>query len=797
MGQEIIYCSRCAIRIAGADFDRGKAFRVQGAGICASCVTPDDHRQMSQTPSTRVQSTTRIRTPKPSPGTSTRLPLPRQEPRPASRGPLVAALFAGAVLLLIGAYWALSGSRAPEPVEAVRPPEPVLPKKVEAPAPEAPREKPEDPQLREAREAVEAARAKSKSAPADLEAQRIAWEEAARKAALTPFFKEASAELQALREKLVAAKPPESPAPAPPPVPAPPTPPAPAPAPPAKVEPLVSPTLWAAAMAKATAGDFEGGAAELRKDPAGNPEADDLLHAGGAISGAREELSKFPAGQPIVVTFRSESGEIKKIEGVLTRAWGSRFEIRQGEETVFVEFTDLTAGSVADLVKPSATIRPRFALLCLLEGDREGAERLAGADAFPSRYWDYAKDAAAKVPKVPPRELEARRLFYAAEREFSKPETSAEAAAKYRKLLDAYADTAVVRGEQVRVKTRADAGKDYLLSAFALKGTGSFGIVAAPRSEAAWTSKADVDGAQMVGNYVEGEFAAAPGAVYKAWALVGGCCGETFTFYLQTTEGTDLNPKTRQKESIEPGAPIASLVKVSIKELAKSHHLHVVKIPKSPARWEWVALPLPKYAAPGPKKIRLISDQQGFSVGAIVVSSTRTAPPADAEVKEAAARAKASVVEQGLSLENPGEKAWRPLFDGKTKESVLRGPAPGWKVEDGKLVGIPGLNDAAQTHEEFKNTELRFRFEAQGLDRLWFNLRQGTPGAGYSISLESNLQAMDGKHELIFTAVEDKVTATLDGKPVPVTVLGAAQLGCLQFNGTGKRFAVLSIDVRP
>ncbi|HVR83005.1 MAG TPA: hypothetical protein VMU54_01760, partial [Planctomycetota bacterium] len=68
-----------------------------------------------------------------------------------------------------------------------------------APEPATPQEKPEDAQLQLAREAMEAARAKSNSAPKDLEAQQTAWEEAARKAALTPYFKEASAELQAIR----------------------------------------------------------------------------------------------------------------------------------------------------------------------------------------------------------------------------------------------------------------------------------------------------------------------------------------------------------------------------------------------------------------------------------------------------------------------------------------------------------------------------------------------------------------------------------------------------------------------
>jgi hypothetical protein len=238
-------------------------------------------------------------------------------------------------------------------------------------------------------------------------------------------------------------------------------------------------------------------------------------------------------------------------------------------------------------------------------------------------------------------------------------------------------------------------------------------------------------------------------------------------------------------------------VKNKISGLKKTHEEHKVKgsktHPKTPARWEWVEIPLPKYATPGPKKIRLLSDQQGFGVAIIVVSTGRTGPPSDADFKDELAQLKASVPPPPPSDGKP----WRALFDGTTKESVLRGAAVGWKVEDGKLVLLPGVNDAAQTHEDFKNCEIRIRFEAQGLERLWFNFRQGTPGAGYAINMDSNMQALDGKHELIFTGLENKVTATLDGKPTTVVTEGPVEMGCLQFNATGKRFAILSLDARP
>ncbi|HEV3029900.1 MAG TPA: hypothetical protein VG457_20140 [Planctomycetota bacterium] len=791
MGQEISYCVRCANRIGGADFEKGKAYRVSGKGICAPCATPEEKKEADQTSTARARSTTRIKVSRPAGhGTSTQLAVPRSEAPPPSRAPLVTGLSLGALVLVGGAFWFLSDSPPLQNQQTrVRPPEP------EAPAPAPPREKPEDALLQPAREAMEAARAKSNSAPKDLEAQQSAWEEAARKAALTPYFREASAELQAIRERLAASRPAEAPKP----LEKPPAPP-PEPAPKPVAEPAVTPAVWNAAMTKASAGDFESAAAELRREEAGKPEADDLIRAGAALRDSRGEISRLPAGSAIALDYRGDLGDRKRVEGVLVRAWAARLEIRRGEETVFVEITDILASSVAELCKASESLRRRYALLCLLEGDREGAERLAGGpDAFPARYWAYAKDAASKVPRVAPRELEARRLFYSAECDFTKPDGTADAISKYKTLLESYSDASIVKDEQIRIKARAEAGKDYLLSAYQLKGTGSFGLVASPRSEAAWTSKADVDGAQAVSNFVEAEFTALPGVSYRCWALVGACCAETFTFYLQATDGTDVNPKTKQKESIEPGAGIASLVRHTIKELAKSHRSHVTKIAKAPTKWEWISIPLPKYAKPGLKKIHLISDQQGFSVGAVVISSTRSAPPPDADLKDEAARAKAALADQGLSVENPGEKAWKPLFDGKSKESVLNGDAPGWKIEDGKLLGVTGINDAAQTRENFTDGQVRVRFEGQDLERLWFKLRQGgAAGVGYAINMDGDLKFLDGKpHELIFTARGDKVTATLDGKQTPVLVEGPATSGCLQFNGTGKRLAILSIDFRP
>jgi hypothetical protein len=86
------------------------------------------------------------------------------------------------------------------------------------------------------------------------------------------------------------------------------------------------------------------------------------------------------------------------------------------------------------------------------------------------------------------------------------------------------------------------------------------------------------------------------------------------------------------KEAAEPGAGAALLIKPYVSSLKKTHAQH--NGPKQPSRWEWVALPLPRYAKPGSQRIRILSDQKGFSVAAVVVSATRSGPPTEGEWKE-------------------------------------------------------------------------------------------------------------------------------------------------------------------
>jgi hypothetical protein len=131
---------------------------------------------------------------------------------------------------------------------------------------------------------------------------------------------------------------------------------------------------------------------------------------------------------------------------------------------------------------------------------------------------------------------------------------------------------------------------------------------------------------------VEWEYVPAPTATYRCWALVGGCCADAFTFYYQATGLTELSPKTKKRGPAEPGSDLAALVKHSIRNLKP----HAKNDPQKPIRWEWVEIVIPKSTSPGSRKVRLLTDQQGFGVASVVVSSARTKAPTEAEAAELA-----------------------------------------------------------------------------------------------------------------------------------------------------------------
>jgi hypothetical protein len=219
-------------------------------------------------------------------------------------------------------------------------------------------------------------------------------------------------------------------------------------------------------------------------------------------------------------------------------------------------------------------------------------------------------------------------------------ETLGEAIEKYRALAKEYVGAGIVRKHVERITVRSESGKDYFLLAGDLRGSGAVGMRAHGELKACWTGREDVggDAERARETYVEIEFHALAGTAYQCWVYAGGCCEETFTLYYQATEMTGPNPrKASEKVSYDVGAGVAGLLAARVKGLKKTHAQHGGE--KQAARWEWIGVPLPKYAGAGLKKVRLLTEQKGFSVGMAVVSSVRKGPPKAEELGEEIRRA--------------------------------------------------------------------------------------------------------------------------------------------------------------
>ena len=245
----------------------------------------------------------------------------------------------------------------------------------------------------------------------------------------------------------------------------------------------------------------------------------------------------------------------------------------------------------------------------------------------------------------------------------------------YKILRTKYKDASVVKRAQVRIDRRSEAGKEYYFLAPDFAYAGAFAPIREERIE----SISDSDPGQATRNWAEVEFAAFPGLTYRGWALVGGCCAETFTFFYQATGLTETNPKTKKKDPVDPGGATALTLKPSVKGLKPSHPKGE---PRKPTRWEWMEIPVPKAAAPGPRRLRFLTDQRGFAIAAVVVSATRSKPPTDAEAAELA-KARALDAVPGWAQGRPGSSP-RVLLDDFEEGKGGFGWVGGWEFPGAK-----------------------------------------------------------------------------------------------------------------
>jgi hypothetical protein len=407
--------------------------------------------------------------------------------------------------------------------------------------------------------------------------------------------------------------------------------------------------LWQEALHLAGAREHDLALAALEKAAASLKEADSrkeaesdlglLKLAAAAWREALQALASWPRGERVPLEYLDANAHPERLNEPFIRADRSGVEVMKGGEAVFVEAGDLTPRCLGEILKArgAAADARAAALLALLEGEIEAAQALLAGprDAIPWKYWSYAAKMAEgrlnPASEAGRRELAARKLYFAAERERRATRTRGSAIEKYRALLNDFADTALVRGKRTHIAAQRETGRDYVFLPADLAAGGAFKSSKWPKLGDAWITEGAAGEAKVRESTVDFQFYALPDTAYRCWVHVGACCAETFTFYYQATDLTVPHPDTKELLKADPGANAEALAKHTITFLKARHDAHGG--PREPRRWEWVALPLPKFASAGPKSVRLITDEKGFGIVLAVVSSPRTSPPSDSEVK--------------------------------------------------------------------------------------------------------------------------------------------------------------------
>ncbi len=186
MGQEIVYCFKCQIRLTGGDLEKGDAIRCGNRIACKACgadllasLSPEERRELEGRGG-KLPSSTKIETARAlRPASTTRIQRAREEgaskPKP-SPGVWIAA-GVGALVVIGIAVAALSGGPPPAPPPPVSKPPPPRPV--------------EDPRPGEARAAIDRAKQAVKERPEDVDGHVAAATEALKKSDSTLHYREA------------------------------------------------------------------------------------------------------------------------------------------------------------------------------------------------------------------------------------------------------------------------------------------------------------------------------------------------------------------------------------------------------------------------------------------------------------------------------------------------------------------------------------------------------------------------------------------------------------------------------
>ncbi len=401
--------------------------------------------------------------------------------------------------------------------------------------------------------------------------------------------------------------------------------------------------LWGKAAALAAVRDYDAAAALVKRAARTLPTEDLRLDAGTDLEDirrvaalyddVRQALARWPRGGGVAL---ETSGGARKVSGTVCHSDRDRFEIQTGpgKDTVFVEYSDIAAASLVELHQGRARGAVRDAraqaLFLLLDGDARGGE-----ETVPEKYRAFAREGRARAARPDSVELrnerQARDLYVAAEREYRAPQTRSLAVEKYRALLRDYMDVGLVLRAAERIARRAEPRNEYYYAASDLWTGGTFRLRKQASKGPCWGTEEETEFARARENFVEVEFAVAGNAQPRCWFQVGGCCQESFSAFYQVSDLTTANArKPGAAVHVEPGSVYA----LTLAAPAWPRKGHAAHGSGDPLQWEWIEIPLPKYAAAGTKRARLMTSRRGLHVARAVVSAARKAPPKEDEIRD-------------------------------------------------------------------------------------------------------------------------------------------------------------------
>lgn len=404
--------------------------------------------------------------------------------------------------------------------------------------------------------------------------------------------------------------------------------------PPEPPKPAVPPAVaayrktWIAAAGQASRLDFDGAVKTLSGAPASHAavkkeaEADltALRRAAELYAAGLERLRSWPRGRNLSVDFLEPGGRIRTIDEPVRRSDAFRATVRDGEADAVVPFGEILAGSVAALaLEPGApdADRAAVALLDLLDGGREPGKQAT------EKQLEHVDALAAR--RLSESEAEARRLLHEAERERRTHGGLFAAMRKAKTLLADHAESGVVRRNGAALRDLSEVEfTDFFFAPADLRPSGAFRAARHPKGPVSWTCSHDLEG--LGDTSVDIVFSGPAGGGYRCWIYAGACCEETFEFFRQGTGMQDAPLDGEQAERVEH----------SIRFLKEFHVNHGG--PKTPEKWGWIEIPLPEYAEAGSRTVRVLTAEQGFSVGYAVVSTARSSPPSVTEAEREASR---------------------------------------------------------------------------------------------------------------------------------------------------------------